>query len=94
LLEDSWRGTDNKNMDPSSQVELPGHVENGVIVLDGGALLPEGATVRVSLAGAMHPRPDAGKPVVLPIFRYEGPPDIELTNDDIAEILNREDPSR
>jgi hypothetical protein len=40
------------------------------------------------------PRPAAARrPVVLPIFDYDGPPDIDLTNERIAEILDRDDAS-
>jgi hypothetical protein len=79
---------DNKRMD------VPGRVENGVVVLEGGMKLPEGAQVVVSL----RRRPDirvapTQRPVQLPIFDYDGPPDIDLTNDHIAEILTREDAS-
>jgi hypothetical protein len=31
------------------------------------------------------------RPVVLPIFDHDGPPDIALTNERIAEILDRDD---
>lgn len=34
-------GTDNENM------ETPGRVQNGVIVLEGGAVLPEGTAVTI-----------------------------------------------
>ena len=76
---------DNEHMD------VPGRVENGVVVLEGGMKLPEGAQVVVSL----RTRPDirvapTQHPVQLPIFDYDGPPDIDLTNDQIAEILTRE----
>lgn len=73
---------------------LPGHVENGVIVLDGAAKLPEGTLVDVSLRAAtkIHVAAER-KQVELPIFPYDGPPDIELTNDQIAEILDEEDAS-
>ena len=73
---------------------FPGHVENGVIVLDGVTKLPEGTLVDVSLRAAPRIHTAAQrKPVELPIFPYDGPPDIELTNDQIAEILDEEDAS-
>ncbi|MGI8979841.1 MAG: hypothetical protein ACR2FY_11505 [Pirellulaceae bacterium] len=34
-----------------------GHVKNGVVLLDDGATLPEGAEVRVELAPARSPTP-------------------------------------
>jgi hypothetical protein len=78
----------------NGRMDVPGRVENGVVVLEGGMKLPEGAQVVVSL----RRRPDirvapTQRPVQLPIFDYNGPPDIDLTNDQIAEILTREDAS-
>ena len=35
-----------------------GHVKNGVVLLDGGATLPEGAEVRVALAPARASTPE------------------------------------
>jgi len=94
MLEGFWREADNTNMKPTSQIEVSGHVENGVVVLDGGASLPEGAALRVSYAGGSTIQvAPVRKAAVLPIFHYAGPPDIDLSNDRIAEILNREDAS-
>jgi hypothetical protein len=93
-LEGFFDEQDNADMESSSQIELHGHVKNGVVVLDGGESLPEGAAVRVTCALVPPLKaPPVRKPAVLPIFPYAGPPDIELTNDEIAEILNREDAS-
>jgi hypothetical protein len=81
-------GVDNKHMD------VPGRVENGVVVLDAGMKLPEGAQVLVSLRTKPNVRvAPTPRSVQLPIFDYDGPPDIQLTNDQIAEILTREDAS-
>ena len=75
-------------------MDVPGRVENGVVVLEGGVKLPEGAQVVVSLRTRPNIRvAPAQRPVQLPIFDYDGPPDIDLTNDQIAEILTREDVS-
>ena len=74
-------------------MNLLGRVENGVIVLDVPVPLPEGARVSVSFP-AKPPRPaTARRPVALPIFDYDGPPDIDLTNERIAEIIDRDDAS-
>jgi hypothetical protein len=75
-------------------MDVPGRVENGVVVLEGGMTLPEGAQV----VGSLRRGPDirvapTQRRVQLPIFDYGGPPDIGLTNDQIAEILTREDAS-
>lgn len=74
-----------------------GHIQNGVVVLDEGTFLPEGARVYVSVT----PTPStpqvhqmaAPRPVMLPIFDFGGPPDIDLSNERIAEILDRDDAS-
>ena len=75
-------------------MDVPGRVENGVVVLEGAMRLPEGAQVVVSWRTTPNIRvAPTQRPVQLPIFDYEGPPDIKLTNDQIAEILTREDAS-
>jgi hypothetical protein len=78
----------------NERMDVPGRVENGVVVLEGGMKLPEGAQVVVSLRRKPNIRvAPAQRPVQLPIFDYDGPPDIDLTNDQIAEILTRDDAS-
>jgi len=74
-----------------------GHIQNVVVVLDEGAYLPEGARVYVSVTPTrstpqVHQSP-VPRAVVLPIFDFDGPPDIDLTNERIAEILDRDDAS-
>jgi hypothetical protein len=84
---------------------IPGQVQDGVVVFDEGNCLPEGMRVSISplpVAGTSS-RPEcvpgqltaakSERPVVLPIFDYEGAPDIDLTNEHIAEIQDREDAS-
>ena len=75
-------------------MEIPGRIQNGVVVLEGAVKLPEGAQVVVSMRTRpnIHTAP-VQRPVRLPIFEYDGPADIELTNDQIADILAREDAS-
>jgi hypothetical protein len=76
----------------NEDMNIPARVENGAIVLEDGAALPEGAKVVV-----VYPVPPklrvsaAQRPVQLPIFAYDGTPDIALSNDRIAEILAAED---
>lgn len=75
-------------------MDISGRVHNGVVVLDEPTRLPEGARVVVSCPGAPLIRSaQVQRPVVLPIFPYDGAPDIELTNDRIAEALDIEDAS-
>jgi len=70
-------------------MEAFGHVQNGVVVLDSGATMPEGTRVFVS------PVPD--KPVILirpgelPIVLGGEPGSARLTNERIGEILDDED---
>lgn len=69
---------------------LYGRVQNGVVVIDGPLLLPEGAAVIVSERTATRttkPR----QPIELPIFPSDQPGSIVLTNDRIADILDQED---
>jgi len=73
-------------------MQIPGHVQNGVVVLDGGATLAEGTRVVVSqlpLVG-QEPRPEK-KPVDLPLVSRGEPGSIHLTNERIYEILDEED---
>jgi hypothetical protein len=73
-------------------MEILGHVCNGVVVLDGGAVLPEGTPVTVScnLEPASPPASEK-KRVQLPLVRTGEPGSLVLTNERIAEILDEED---
>jgi hypothetical protein len=71
-------------------MNLLDRVENGVIVVDLPVPLPEGARVFVSFPAKPPRSARAGRPVALPIFDYDGPLDIDLTNERIAEILDRD----
>jgi len=67
-------------------MEAFGHIQNGVVVLDSGATMPEGTRVFVS------PVPD--KPVILirpgelPVVLGGEPGSVHLTNDRIGQILD------
>lgn len=85
-------------MDIANQIELSGHVENGMIVLDGGASLPEGAAVTVLVpapaALGTSPLPTTElicEPGKLPYVRGGIPGTLHLTNDMIAQIFEEED---
>ena len=72
-------------------MELNGYVQNGVIVLSGGATLPEGTPVTVT-CGADVPAPNSGrKKIQVPLVRTGRPGSMNLNNDRIAEIFNEED---
>lgn len=78
----------------NQDMNISGRIENGVVVLDDEVALPEGARVVVVCPAPPKVHTAAvQRPVQLPIFPYDGPPDIELTNDRIAEILMAEDAS-
>jgi hypothetical protein len=70
---------------------ITGSIHNGVVVLEGGISLPEGVRVQVILTSETQPAKKSGQRVKLPIFDSGEPPFIDLTNDQIADILDRED---
>jgi hypothetical protein len=73
-------------------VEIQGTVQNGVIVLDGGACLPEGTVVSVKLADVPSIKADKKtKRVLLPLMTRGNPGSLSLTNAQIDEILNTEE---
>lgn len=70
---------------------IPGRVRNGVVVLEGGATLPEGTTVKVSCPVRVGRKPGKRKRVRLPLVDSEHPGTLPLTNRRSAEILEEED---
>jgi hypothetical protein len=76
-------------------MELNGFVRNGVIVLSGGASLPEGTPVTVSCgAEATLPSSTATrKRVVFPLVDSDNPGCLFLTNAMIGEIFDEEEAS-
>jgi hypothetical protein len=71
-------------------MKIAGHVANGVVVLDGGATLPEGTPVTVSRVLAGKP-PRKKRRVVLPLVKSKRPGSLPLTNERIAQLLEEED---
>jgi hypothetical protein len=71
-------------------MKIPGHMANGVVVLDGGVTLPEGTIVTVSCAVGPKP-PGKKRRVVLPLVKSKRPGSLPLTNERIAELLEQED---
>lgn len=73
-------------------MEIPGRVQNGVVVLEGAPVLPDGATVTV-----FYQRPiDAGSQqrkqrIEVPRVRTGQPGTVHLTGKSIAGILGEED---
>lgn len=73
---------------------ISGHIENGVVVLDGGISLPEGAQVSIIFPVAMSYSADRPrKRVELPLVDSKNPGSIKLSAERIAEILDEEDAS-
>lgn len=78
----------------NEDMEIPGRVQNGVVVFDGPLSLPEGAAVRVTyrqtpvIRVAQHQTR-----VEFPLIRSSNPGSIHLTNERIAEIQDEEDVS-
>jgi hypothetical protein len=73
-------------------MEMQGHVHNGVVVLDTGLPLPEGARVLVSvLPAAAAESTIECVPGRLPVVHGGAPGSLNLTNQRIWEILDDED---
>jgi len=73
-------------------MEIPGRVQNGVVVLEGGSPLPEG--MGVSVVPRLSPVIRVARRqrrVVLPLVPSAIPGSVDLTGDRIAEILNEQD---
>jgi hypothetical protein len=73
-------------------MDIRGRIRDGVVVLDEGTVLPEGALVRVSYqAGPVIHVSKNQKRVVFPLVRSSTPGTVHLTNEQIGEILDAED---
>ena len=75
-------------------MRIPGRVQNGVVVLEGNATLPEGLAVSVIDRAAPLVAPvEPKKRVEFPLVRSAKPGSLNLTGDRIAEILEEDDVS-
>jgi hypothetical protein len=73
-------------------MEIPGRVQNGVVVLQGETKLPDGTPVTVLCPGVrIRRKPGKKKRVKFPLVRSEHPGSLHLTNERIAEIPEEED---
>lgn len=73
-------------------MEILGRVHNGMIVFDSAPSLPEGAAVRVVYPAAKVESPPIKRHRIrLPIVHCDKPGTIELTGEQVAEILDAED---
>lgn len=78
----------------NSGMQVSGRVQNGVVVFEQPNALPDGAAVVVTYREKPVIRfSDNPRPVVLPIFDSDQPGTLDLTNDQIADILDQEDAS-
>ncbi|MCL4207873.1 MAG: hypothetical protein KJ000_35760 [Pirellulaceae bacterium] len=73
-------------------MEISGIVQNGVVVLDGSVLLPEGVNVVVTYRTSPVIRVAKNqKRVEFPLFPSSEPGTLDLTSERIAEILDDEE---
>jgi hypothetical protein len=73
-------------------MEITGRVQGGVVVLQQGASLPEGAFVAVVYPAPRPPKPPAAKRrIELPLVHSDRPGSVDLSGPKIAEILDAED---
>jgi hypothetical protein len=71
---------------------IPGRVHNGVVILEGGTQLPEGASVAVSFPVAAKSAPARERRrIQFPLVRTGKPGSLTLTGEQIAKILDDED---
>jgi hypothetical protein len=73
-------------------MEIPGRVQNGVVVLEGEVTLPEGTPVNVvPRAKPVIHVAKTRRRVALPLVRSGRPGSVRLTAERIAELLEEED---
>ena len=73
-------------------MDISGHIQNGVVVLDSPVILAEGTAVTVTVRSEprVHVAPRR-KRVAFPLVSSNAPGSVHLTNQQIAEILDEED---
>ncbi|MCI0376222.1 MAG: hypothetical protein L0215_01315 [Gemmataceae bacterium] len=73
---------------------ISGRVQNGVVVLEGGSALPEGAVVTITYPALATAKPVVNKRrIQTPLVRTGEPGSVPLTGARIAQILDEEDAS-
>ena len=75
-------------------MKTSGIVQNGVIVLEGGVLLPEGTLVDVTIPSPLIKVKAITKRAEFPLVPSANPGSVRLTNEMIGEILDDEDGAR
>jgi len=78
----------------NSIMEIPGRIQNGMVVFDHSASLPEGAAVTVTLPAKpkVHIVPNQSR-ITFPLVPSATPGNVQLTNAMIGEMLDEEDAS-
>jgi hypothetical protein len=75
-------------------MKIPGRIQNGVVVLESGRALPEGAKVTVSCDDSrVSQKRRKKKRLKFPLVHSKHPGSLHLTSQRIAEILEQEDAS-
>ncbi|HEX4412695.1 MAG TPA: hypothetical protein VH107_03640 [Lacipirellulaceae bacterium] len=67
-----------------------GRVQNGVVVLDSKSVFPEGAVVTVSYGEPAKQITGAGR-IEIPLVKTGSPGSVNLSGDQIAQILDQQD---
>jgi hypothetical protein len=76
-------------------MEIRGRIRNGVVVLEGGPSLPEGAMVIVCDRDAPSTKPpETHRRVALPLVRSDRPGNRRLSAEDVAGLLASMGPRR
>jgi hypothetical protein len=87
-LDSRHRATNNSGM------VIPGRVQNGVVLLEGGAALPEGAAVTITYPALLTGKqPVEKRRIQVPLVQCDQRGSVPLTGARIAEILDEEDAS-
>jgi hypothetical protein len=83
---DSIHGVTNND-----RMVIPGRVHNGVVVVNGGLLLPEGTEVSVSYPVSPGGHPSRSRErVQLPLIRSARPGSRQITAERVAELLEED----
>jgi hypothetical protein len=84
----------NRQIEGQTAMTVRGRVQNGVVVVNGGLQLPEGAEVTVSYPVASTiERETSPKRLQLPLVRSARPGSRMLTADRVAELLEEDNVS-
>jgi hypothetical protein len=74
-------------------MDIRGRVQNGVVVVEGGLMLPEGTEVTILCPAASQPESSAQRRVSLPLVPSMQPGRRMLTAERVAELLEEDDAS-